>query len=141
MKPPTWAFELLVAAHALALPLCFSFSWLELVGAGAVLLALAHAQVADRMAEQEAKRTEPDVHCWRWSRRYFVGKELLWLAYFVGNGSWTALVGCGVFLLYPLWRSWYRRRWPVPQDCGCRPLPKVARRFTQPAPPPTDPPA
>lgn len=110
----TWHFELLVVAHLLVVTWAFTGAQLlELVGAAAVLLALAHAQIADRMAEREAQKRDPDVPCWRWSRRYFMGKELLWLAYFVGHQSWSALVGVGVFLLYPLWRAWYRRRFPI----------------------------
>lgn len=108
-----WRFELLIVAHVLVVTWAFTGAqWLELVGAAAVLLALAHAQIADRMAEREAQKRDPDVPCWRWSRRYFMGKELLWLAYFVGHRSWSALVGVGVFLLYPLWRAWYRARFP-----------------------------
>lgn len=50
------------------------------------------------------------VECHRWLARYHVGKELLWLAYFVAMGAWSALVGVFVFLLYPLWRGWHLRR-------------------------------
>jgi hypothetical protein len=91
---------------------------LECVGAAAVLASFAHAQVADRMAEYSAKAeyfSEPvlgftrPAACWRWALRYFVTKELLWLVYFVAHRSWSALVGVGVFLAYPLWRKWWRR--------------------------------
>jgi hypothetical protein len=111
---PTWTLELLAVALVLG-PVwsATGSAWLELVGAVAVLLTFAHAQVADRMTEREARRSRPEVHCWRWSRRYFVAKEVLWFAYFAIHGSWSALVGVVVFLLYPLWRTWYRRVWPL----------------------------
>ncbi len=44
-----------------------------------------------------------------WAMRYLVTKECIWVAYFVIHCAWSALVGAGLFLLYPLWRSWYRR--------------------------------
>jgi hypothetical protein len=110
----TWQFELLIIAHVLVVVWALTgTNATELLGAAAVVATFAHAQVSDRMAEREAKRITPDVRCWRWSVRYFVGKELLWLAYFVAHRSWSALVGVAVFLLYPLWRRWYRKRWPL----------------------------
>jgi hypothetical protein len=82
----------------------------EGVGTMAVLATFAHAQVAERMREKEALKSRPDVHCHRWSTRYFFAKELLWLSYFIAHRSWSALVGVGVFLAYPFWRSWWRAR-------------------------------
>ncbi len=81
---------------------------LEAVGALAVLAAFAHTQVTERMREKQAAKVKPDVHCYRWSLRYFMAKELLWCSYFVAHKSWSALVGVGVFLAYPIWRSWWR---------------------------------
>lgn len=81
----------------------------EALGALGVLLSFLHAQVADRLAEAEGRRATPAVECNRWLTRYFVGKELAWVAYFVATHCWSALIGCGVFLAYPLWRRWHRR--------------------------------
>lgn len=117
----TWKVEMFFVAVVLAaVVLATGGAFTERLGALAVLLAFGHAQVADRMAEKQAAMAKPDVHCWRWSLRYFVGKELLWLAYFIAHRSWSALVGVGVFLLYPLWRKWWRAR---------KPLGRVADRF------------
>lgn len=85
----------------------------EWIGVGAVWLSFMHGQVSDRMVEIQARQVAPDVHCWRWARLYFVGKEALWVAYFVVHRSWAALVGCALFLAYPVWRSWYRAQEPV----------------------------
>ena len=118
----TWQLELAaVAAILVAVALAAGGGPIELLGAGAVALSFAHAQVADRLAEAERERrayvTFPDgdddahaVACHRWATRYLVGKETLWLAYFVAHRSWTALAGVGLFLAYPLWRRWWRAR-------------------------------
>lgn len=109
----TWHIELAVAAAVLIVVALATGGALELLGAGAVLGSFAHAQVADRLAEREAARERPAVECHRWAARYLVGKELLWCAYFVLHGSWSALAGVGLFLAYPSWRRWWRRRHPL----------------------------
>jgi hypothetical protein len=110
----TWMLELGVVAAILA-AVCATTRGgaIEAVGALAVIAAFAHAQVAERMREKEAARAVPDVHCHGWLTRYFFVKELLWLSYFIAHRSWSALVGVGVFLLYPLWRKWWRARRPA----------------------------
>jgi len=114
----TWQGETLVVACALVGTLAATerlANPIELVGAIAVLLTFGHASVADRLAEHAASAEEQGeevVECHRWARRYWVGKEFCWLAYFVLLGAYSALVGVGVFLVYPMWRAWYRRRWP-----------------------------
>lgn len=109
----TWQLEMAVVAVVLATVAIVSGGGaLELVGAGAVLLSFGHAQVADRLAEAERERRAyvrfaDDAHsvaCYRWAARYLVGKEALWLVYFVLHASWSALAGVVLFLLYPLWR-------------------------------------
>ena len=85
----------------------------ELVGAAAVTLSFAHAQVADRLAERDAARARPSVDCHRWATRYLVGKETLWLAYFAAHRSWSALAGVALFLVYTPWRRWWRARHPL----------------------------
>lgn len=121
----TWHLEqAVVAAVLVTVALASGGGALELVGAGAVLLSFGHASVADRLAEAERERRayvrfvdgDLDKHavaCHRWAARYLVGKEALWLAYFVLHHSWSALAGCGLFLAYPLWRRWWRTRHPL----------------------------
>lgn len=82
---------------------------IQWLSATAVLFSFMHAQVADRMTELQALAVRPDVPCWRWSRRYFYAKELLWCAVFTIGGAWPALAGVGLFLAYPAWRDWWRR--------------------------------
>lgn len=107
----TWPFELGFVATVLgAVVLATGAPAIEWVGSGAVLASFAHGQVADRLAEKDAARALPDVECHAWARRYFVSKEALWLVYFGAKGAWSALVGCAVFLAYPVWRSWWQGR-------------------------------
>lgn len=109
----TWQVEFAFVAIALASMVTVSGTWIELLGALCVLATFGHAQVADRLAEREQLRTHPEVECHGWARRYWVLKEAGWLVYFLILGCWSPLVGVGVFIAYPAWRSWYRRRWPV----------------------------
>lgn len=110
----TWHLEIaVVAAVLVVVALATGGGAIELIGAGAVTLSFAHAQVADRLAEREASRARPSVECHRWATRYLVGKEALWLAYFVAHHSWSALAGVILFLAYSPWRHWWRARHPL----------------------------
>ena len=114
MTVRTWHVELTAVAAALAgMALVTGSRLAEWVGALAVLASFAHGQVTDRLAEREAARARPAVRCHRWARGYFVAKESLWVAYFVAHRSWSALVGCALFLAYPAWRAWWRARYPL----------------------------
>jgi hypothetical protein len=79
----------------------------------AVILSFGHATVGERMREREAAREEAEVSCHTWLDRYFVAKEVAWVGYFVSTKAWPALLGCGVFLVYPLWRRFWRKRHPL----------------------------
>lgn len=110
----TWHYEIAIVATWLAIVTELTGEGLAgWIGALAVLLTFGHVQVADRLAEAEARATEKRVHCERWLNRYLVGKEALWVTYFVAHRSWAALAGTVVFLAYPAWRRW-RRRVSVP---------------------------
>jgi hypothetical protein len=121
----TWHIELAIVASILAaVALLADPGVIELLGAAAVTLSFAHAQVADPLAEAEAERRayvrfpdgDTDAHavsCHRWATRYLVGKEMLWLAYFVAHRSWSALAGVVLFLAYTPWRRWWRARRPL----------------------------
>lgn len=86
--------------------------WREWVAAVGVGLGFHHASVSSRLAEAEEARPVPSVECVRWLTRYFVGKELAWVTYFLATGAVSALVGCAVFIAHPIWRRWYRARYP-----------------------------
>jgi hypothetical protein len=105
-----WAVVAVILAGVNLLTRAKAIEW---IGAGAVLLSFGHASISDRMAEKQARMSAPDVECYRWSVRYFAGKEVLWVVYFIMHHSYSALVGCGVFLVYPFWRVVYRRWKPL----------------------------
>jgi hypothetical protein len=111
----TWKIEVsVVAAILLAVNVITHHLFsIEPIAAIAVLLTFCHAQVADRLAEQEALRVVPQVDCYRRMGYYFVGKEVCWLLYFSMSHAYSALVGVFVFLLYPVWRRLYRKHYPV----------------------------
>ena len=121
MRPKTWQIEMIVVGNIL-FPVALLTAkpenyYAEYIGALAVLLTFAHVQVADRLAEQaeqeEKEKGETTVDCHRWTKRYLLSKEICWCLYFVLLGAYSALVGVGVFLLYPVWRHYYRKRRPL----------------------------
>jgi hypothetical protein len=110
----TWKFEVLFVSTFLLVTLVLKaqsinrFEISEIVCDLAVLVTFMHGQVADRMAEKQAAMVKPDVDCYRFSQIYYVTKELLWIFYFYLLNSYAALVGAVLFLIYPLWRKYYR---------------------------------
>jgi hypothetical protein len=64
------------------------------------------------IAAAEAAKVTLDhyVECYWKLTWYLVAKEILWLVTFVLLKAWPALVGVGLFLLYPIWRHFYRTR-------------------------------
>lgn len=110
----TWVKELLLVSAALVVVLAAKgVSVVELIGTAAVILAFCHVQVATRLDEAAeigersscSSAREHGVSCRAWLERYLVAKEILWCAYFVMLGAYSALVGVAAFLLYPLWRK------------------------------------
>ncbi len=88
----------------------------EIIATAAVFLTFMHASVADRLQEQQAIKAQPDVWCHYKLKRYFLGKEALWILFFILIQSWAALLGSVIFFLYPFWRQWYRQRYPLGRD-------------------------
>ena len=86
---------------------------IELVGCVAVFAGFCHASIAERMREREAARSVPSVECHAKSTWFFFAKEVCWLLYFVSMGAWSALVGCALFAVYPLYRKVWRRYHPM----------------------------
>ena len=105
----TWQYEAAFVAVVLAAVAYFTGNDIkEWIGAAAVLFSFMHAQVSDRMAEEQAAMPVPSVECHSKAGRYFLAKEALWFVYFVMSQTWAALVGVGIFLIYPFWRRYYK---------------------------------
>lgn len=109
----TWHVERAVAAVVLAAVAFAAGGGVQWIAALAVLGTFAHMQIADRLAEREATRQVPSVECHALAVRYLVAKEVAWVAFFSLTGAWTALAGVPLFLLYPVWRRWWRRVHPL----------------------------
>lgn len=108
----TWCFEALFVGVVLLLVAALSGGTIvEFVGAVAVLLAFMHGQVSDRLAERQVLK--PTVECYRKLLWYWCLKEALWVAYFIAHESYSALAGAGIFIAYPIWRRWWRKRHPL----------------------------
>jgi hypothetical protein len=123
-KHPTWHFETAVVALVLfATALCtspnpstifehremlkeFLIIWLS---AFAVLGTFLHAKVGYRMAEALQAQDAPDTSCYDYSARYWLWKEILWLAVFILSGAYPAITGVIIFILYPAWREIHTR--------------------------------
>jgi glutamate/tyrosine decarboxylase-like PLP-dependent enzyme len=125
VKLKTWHLEGSVVWGALAgavLLLGRADDWREWVAVLGVGFGFHHASVADRLREAEEMRFRqgnfynPEgpgvfahhVECVEWLSRYWVAKEVVWVAYFLATGAVAPLVGCAVFLAHPFWRKWYR---------------------------------
>lgn len=112
MKLRTWHIETLVVAIVLVLTnLATHRGKLGWLSALAVLASFGHASISSRMAEKQAEKVSPDVECYRLAVWYFVAKEVLWVSYFLVTGAYAALVGCGIFIVHPIWRRFYTTRW------------------------------
>lgn len=128
MKLKTWHIEgFVVATSLMGALLAFGKAgdWREWVAALGVQLGFHHASVANRLQEAEERRSRAGlgtvvdgaaasayVECVHMLHRYWLMKEVAWVAYFLSTGAVSALVGCAVFLAHPFWRRWYRKRRP-----------------------------
>lgn len=91
----------------------------EWLGVAAVFVSFMHAKVANRLAEREALRMEsteenkyPLPYYYKITRWFYL-KEILWFAYFLFLGAYSALAGVLIFLLYEPWRSAWRKKHPL----------------------------
>jgi hypothetical protein len=114
----TYQIENTVVLTILMLPFLFidHIRITEIVATAAVFFTFCHASVADRMQERQALMEKPDVHCYWKSNIYFMTKEALWITFFIMIQSWAALLGAVLFFLYPMWRKWYRKHYPLNRE-------------------------
>ncbi len=114
----TWVYEFTVVLIILVVVAVITKKGLiEWIGVLAVLVTFGHTQIADRLHEREAQRYQIDksaeVECYWKLNYYFYIKEILWFTYFVFLGAYSALVGVFLFLLYPIWRRYWRKKHPL----------------------------
>jgi hypothetical protein len=148
MKLRTWHLEMAFVAILLGGVAAWRGTWLDALGALAVVLTFGHTAIAERMRESQAQLRVPFsiseeisissgvvicdgaavtvppqsiklgeahgfVECHALLTKYLVGKEVAWVIFFLLSKSYPALIGCAVFLLYPVWRTWWRRGHPL----------------------------
>ncbi len=111
----TWHLEALVMGAVLVVVGIVDdpADWVVWVGVAAVWVTSRHMSCGDRLKEKEQLGLDRPVDCVTWLDRYWLGKEALWLVYFVALEAWPALGGVALFTLYPVWRRWYRSRYPA----------------------------
>ena len=104
-----WKYEaLFVGAILVPVAIVSGGNLADWLGAAAVLLTFMHGQISFDFQEAQVKMPDPDVSCYRWSGRYFVSKEVLWIATFSVLQAWPLLVGTIIFASYPYWRGGFR---------------------------------
>lgn len=81
--------------------------------AAAILATFGHTQIGDRMQERQSLMETPSVECHWKMNYYFVGKEVLWITMFLVVQNYPAIIGSALFIAYPHWRKWYRKRNPI----------------------------
>lgn len=107
----TWIYEAGVAAILLIVSVILNnISFEAVLSAVAVFYSFMHIQISDRLQEQEAMKIHVSVECHDKLNRYLVLKEVLWIMFFILSGAYPALLGCILFISYPLWRKYYRTK-------------------------------
>lgn len=106
----TWHVEILVVGVVLVtVTLLTKPDWVNWITTLAILFTFNHAQIGDRLQERQAVKEVKDVPCYHKLNKLFVVKELLWITAFLLMHNYAAIVGSGLFALYPYWRKLYRR--------------------------------
>lgn len=109
----TWMFESATVILILsAIAYLTGNTLINWISAFAIWCTFSHAQITDRMMEEQGALPKPSVKCYKKSLYFFIAKELGWLAFFLLQHSYPALIGVGIFLLYPVWRKYWRKIHP-----------------------------
>ena len=104
-----WKYEAIFVGLVLLVTAFVSGGHLsDWLGAAAVLFTFMHGQISFDFQDAQGALEKPQVHCFKWSGRYFVVKEFLWIATFTLLQAWPLLVGTGIFATYPWWRKRFR---------------------------------
>jgi hypothetical protein len=108
----TWHVELFAVSCVSVGTAMIAGGGMQFLAALAVILTFGYVQIADRMRESQAQQPIPDVDCAWKLNWYLISKEICWLLLFALTGQWTALLSVPLFLMYPVWRAWWRRIHP-----------------------------
>ena len=100
--------DIFVAMALIATAIFTKGDYIEWFGVAAVFMTFKHTVIAFRLEEVLEKRNEHGDTAFNSHGRqtqYFYAKESLWFMYFFLLGAYSALVGVGLFLLYPVWHD------------------------------------
>ncbi len=114
--PHMWQYEVLLVGILLIINLMiFDLRWQEWVAVIAIIFTFMHGQVARYLSEAEMieyhsgsrifqKRSSSHKESF-----FYLAKEIMWFAYFISLGAYTAILGTVLFIIYPFWRTFYRK--------------------------------
>ncbi len=110
-KIKTWHIELAVIVITLCfVTIIFRNNLLNWITTIAIIFTFQHAQIGDRLQERQSVMNTPTVECYYKLNKLFAFKEICWILVFLLSDNYAALVGSIMFLLYPVWRKYYRKR-------------------------------
>jgi len=110
LKIPDHVFELSAVVIVLVFTAIVSGRELvEWLGVFGVILTFEYTLIATRLGENEEHGTQEEKKYFKRLLLFYYLKELVWLAYFIILGAWSAIVGVVIFLLYGGWRiAWHK---------------------------------
>ena len=109
----TWHFESLVVVLILSAITYFTGNrYQDWIAVLAVWLSFGHASISERLREKEAAQDIPTIECYQKLNYYWIAKEIVWVIFFLATKSYSALVGCFIFIIYPYWRKLWRKLHP-----------------------------
>lgn len=105
----TWKKELAVVAPILCgMTFIFANNKVNWIMTAAVIATFMHAQISNSLKESQQVMTVKSVKCYYKLNWYFGIKEVLWIVSFLMVGTYSAIVGSVLFVIYPFWRKFYR---------------------------------
>lgn len=111
----TWHYEFIVFALVVCLTTWLfqnnAINWITTV---AIMLTFNHAQIADRLQEDQQNKPSPTVPCYWKLNKLFIAKEIMWITAFFWMHNYAAIIGSVLFAIYPKWRKIYRTQNPKP---------------------------
>ncbi len=103
----TYQKEYTIVGLFLSIPVMLNPTTVNALAALAIFFTFQSHQVAGHLQEKQDTKN-PSVECHKKLNLYYYIKEGLWMAFFIWSGAYSGIIGSGVFLAYPYWRS-YRK--------------------------------
>ncbi len=104
---PTYIYEVVFVAIILFTVALCSFDLVAMLSAAACLFTFQYIQISDRL--QSTASVLKLVECAPKLTYYLVCKELFFITLFLVVGAYPSVIASVIFLVYPMWRGYYRR--------------------------------